>query len=272
LYTNTKPIFIYVFSKLIFDCMEIFLITFLVVTVSALIMEYIDSSLGMGYGTVLSPFLILMGFEPLLVVPSILISQAAGGLSASFFHHKFKNVEYKWKSRDSNIVCIITISGIMATVIAAIIAISIPKYFLNIYIGILVCVMGIILASNVVFRFKWSRIIGVGLISAFNKGMSGGGFGPVVTGGQIISGQNHKNAIGCTTMAEVPICLTGFLIYLAFNGISNWLFVLALLIGAIIAAPFGAFTTSKLNSIKFRRLLGLLITLLGIWTIWKVFS
>ena len=49
----------------------------------AFMCEFLDSSLGMGYGTILSPFLIIAGFDPLLVVPSTLISQALAGLSAA---------------------------------------------------------------------------------------------------------------------------------------------------------------------------------------------
>ncbi len=40
----------------------------------ALICEIIDSSLGMLYGTILSPILIIAGFDPPVVIPSILFS------------------------------------------------------------------------------------------------------------------------------------------------------------------------------------------------------
>ncbi len=43
-----------------------------------------DSFLGMMYGTVLSPLLILAGYNAKTVVPAILISQAAGGFVASW--------------------------------------------------------------------------------------------------------------------------------------------------------------------------------------------
>lgn len=52
--------------------------TLLLIGVLAIIMEFIDSSMGMMYGTILSPLLIGMGFRPEVIVPSILISQAVG--------------------------------------------------------------------------------------------------------------------------------------------------------------------------------------------------
>ncbi|MCK4232918.1 hypothetical protein KAX75_00695, partial [candidate division WOR-3 bacterium] len=67
--------------------MEITVGWFIFIAALAFCCEYIDSSLGMGYGTILSPVLIIMGFDPLIVVPSILLSQAVGGFTASIFHH-----------------------------------------------------------------------------------------------------------------------------------------------------------------------------------------
>ena len=40
----------------------------------AFICEYMDSTLGMGYGTTLTPILLMMGYNPLQIVPVVLIS------------------------------------------------------------------------------------------------------------------------------------------------------------------------------------------------------
>lgn len=137
--------------------------------------------------------------------------------------------------------------------------------------------------------------MGVGILSAFNKGLTGGGFGPVVTAGQVISGQDHKGAIGVTTLAEVPICTAAFLTYvigrvikeiegpildLPFRdffqkifseNIFKWELVLALLLGAVTVAPFGAFTTKKMKTDRLRVILGILVLILGIWTLVKTY-
>lgn len=241
----------------------------------ALIMEIIDSGLGMGYGTVLSPLLIILGFGSLSIVPCILASQALGGLLASIFHNRFKNAELgycktKPVSTDLKIVAVITCLGVLATIFAVFVAVSIPKWALNGYIGIVVLAMGIVLLSKAAFKFSWKKMLSVGILASFNKGLSGGGFGPVATGGQLISGQKNKNAIGCTTLAEVPICITGFLVYVWLKGIPDLSLLLPLLAGAIVAAPIGALVTKRIDSNKLRFLLGLTITVLGIWTIVKV--
>ena len=130
--------------------------------------------------------------------------------------------------------------------------------------------MGIILLSGSEFRFSWKKMIAVGVLSSFNKGMSGGGFGPVVTSGQIIAGRDGKNAIGATAFAEAPICIAGFLTFLITKGISNWNLVIFLSIGALLGAPLGALLTSKLKSERrLRLILAILTLILGTWTLVK---
>ncbi len=272
--------------------MELTITTILGLIIAAIICEFIDSSLGMLYGTILSPLLIIAGFNPLLVVPAILFSQAIGGLTAGIIHHYKKNVDFSFKSTnfqyirerlaklgykeafnrgttpDFKVTLCITSLGIVATIFAALVAINIPKNILKTYIGILVLIMGTILLSGATFKFSWKKIIGIGILSAFNKGISGGGFGPVVTSGQIISGRNGKSSIGVTTLAEAPICITGFLIYLFTQGIQSWSFVLSLTVGSLIGALIGPFFTAKFKSEKKLRLvLGVLVASLGIWTL-----
>ena len=77
--------------------MEITVGLFLLLFGMAFICEFIDSSLGMGYGTILSPVLIIMGFDPLVAIPALLLSQAVGGFTAAIFHHQFeKQYHYKF--------------------------------------------------------------------------------------------------------------------------------------------------------------------------------
>lgn len=271
--------------------MEITIGLFLLIVVLALFCELLDCSLGMGYGTILSPALLIAGFEPLAVIPAVLLSQAFGGLSASVFHHRYRNVDFSWDSKDLKLFFLIGGCGVLAVVFAAATSINIPKQALKTYIGVLVLVMGILTLVRPSFRFSWPRMIGVGVLSAFNKGMSGGGFGPVVTGGQILAGQEHKAAIGVTTLAEAPICISGFLAYVIGISIASlkgpvldipvktfaatmfgphvfrWELVLALALGSLAATPFGPLLTRVIERQVMRHLVAWLIIGLGIWAL-----
>ncbi|OGC44934.1 hypothetical protein A2V54_02120 [candidate division WWE3 bacterium RBG_19FT_COMBO_53_11] len=229
--------------------------------------ELLDSSLGMGYGTILSPVLLILGFNPLISIPSILISQAMGGFIAGVFHHQFKNSDFRPGTRDSKIFLAFSVLGVLATVIGALLAVSVSKEFIETYIGLLVLVIGILLILRVRFAFSRHKIFGLALLSGFNKAISGGGFGPLTTGGQVIVGHDHKNSVGITTLAEVPICSASFAVYFLTTGLPSWDLALALILGAATAAPFGALLTKKLDTEKMRVALAVLITVLGIWTL-----
>lgn len=250
--------------------------------------ELLDASLGMLYGTILSPVLIIAGYDPLVVVPSILLTQAVAGLVAALGHHRLRNANFgidhaAIKERDSGsfmmrlrramakdfkVVLVVSSLGVLASVGAAFVATSIPKIALSTYIGALVFVMGLVLVSKSAFRFSWRKVLGIGALSAFNKGLSGGGFGPVVTAGQLISGRESRGAIGATTLSEAPICIAGFLIYLLQNEMSSWDLVLFLGIGAILGAVVGPFITARFRSEKAIRVgLGVLVLALGAWTL-----
>lgn len=266
-------------------------LSIVLIVIIAFVAEFIDSSLGMMYGTLLSPILISLGYDPLVVVPSLLLSQALGGLVASIFHNKFNNADFtrnnetiikqenvgfisKLKNKytkDLKIVFVISSLGVIATIFASLIAVSIPKSFLKGYIAVLVLIMGMVLLFRHKFKFSWKKMLGLGILSSFNKGLSGGGFGPVVTSGQIISGNGSKKSVAATTLSEAPICITGFITYFLANGFSDWGFVLALSLGAIAAAPLGALFTSKMNEKKLRPILGVLTLGLGIWMVIKLF-
>ena len=139
------------------------------------------------------------------------------------------------------------------------------------YIGILILTIGIVilLTMNKNFKFSWKKITLLGLIASFNKGMSGGGYGPVVTGGQLIAGLNGRNAVGITSLAEGLVCLVGVITYLIADSSVNWHLAPYLVIGGIFSVPLSAFTVRKLNTDTLKIFIGIITICLGLFTLAK---
>ena len=240
----------------------------------AFLCEYIDSSLGMGYGTTLTPLLLIMGYDPLQVVPAILLSELFSGLTAAFFHHWFKNVNLKFGAQDFKVASILAGCSIFGTLAAVFIALRLPVFYLKLYIGILILSMGVLILSTRGRKYKlsWKKIVTLGLVAAFNKGISGGGYGPVVTSGQILSGIRSKNAIGITSLAEGLTCLVGVLLYLFYTDhIIDWKLAPSLILGAILSVPVAAYTVKRFKGHHLRRLVGIGTLILGGLTLYKLF-
>ena len=74
---------------------EGFVLTGLCIGAIAFLAEYVDSALGMGYGTTLTPILLMMGYEPMQVVPAVLLSELVTGLLAAMAHHVAGNANFR---------------------------------------------------------------------------------------------------------------------------------------------------------------------------------
>jgi len=244
------------------------------VVVLAFLCEFIDSSLGMGYGTTLTPLLLIMGYNPLQIVPAVLLSELITGLSAAFFHHRFKNVNFKLGNTDSKIAFVMAGCSIFGALAAVYVALNLPTFYVKLYIGLLVFSMGVLIlvTLNRQYRFSWGKIASLGVLAAFNKGISGGGYGPLVTSGQILTGVKSKNAIGITSLAEGLTCLVGVLIYLIYtNHIIDWGLAPSLVVGAVLSVPLAAYTVKRFKEGLLRLIVGIATLVLGIVTLGKLF-
>lgn len=236
----------------------------------ALVCEYVDSTLGMGYGTTLTPVLLLLGFEPVEIVPSVLLSEFLTGILAGVLHHEFGNVDFKPGSRAFKVVLVLAACSIVGTVAAVFAAVNLPAWVIKAYIGVVVLAMGIsILATmNRTFPFSWKKVVGLGLVAAVNKGLSGGGYGPLVCGGQILAGVDAKGAIGITSLAEGLVCIVGVVTYvLTGGGAIDWGLAPALSVGALLSVPLAALTVKKVSLPRMRWAVGSAVTALGLFTL-----
>jgi uncharacterized protein len=240
----------------------------------AFISEYLDSGLGMGYGTALAPILILIGYSPLVVIPAILLSQLFTDIAACVTHHKLGNVNFKINSFDFKAALLLGIVSSIGVIIAVIVALRIPRWILTLYIGLLVLAMGVLIIATAKkpVKFSWRKITGLSFLASFNKGISGGGYGPLVMGGQILSGINPKNAVGITAFAEAITCFVGFIIYLIIGKSIDWGLTGLLIISAVPAVPVAALTVKYVPADKLRFCAGVLIIILGICTLLKIGS
>ncbi len=178
----------------------------------------IDSSLGMGYGFTVTPLLLLLGYNPVEAVPAVLISSVVGDVLGSYFHQEYKNVDFNLGRRSLKIAIVIGAFGDIGAIFGALLAIGISTLYLKTYIGILVSLLGFFVLFSDKLRikmdFSWPRMILIGVIGAFNKGISGSGFGPVVTTGGLLSGLDEKSTVAIQCLSELPVCIIGFLTFM----------------------------------------------------------
>ena len=238
----------------------------------AFVCELVDSSLGMGYGTTLTPLLLLMGYEPKEIVPAVLLSEFVTGFLAGVFHHELGNVDLRPGTRDFKVTAVLTGLSVAGVLLAVGVAVSVPSWVVKLYIGVLVLGIGLAILKYRTgeMAFSWRRIAGLGFMAAFNKGISGGGYGPVVTGGQVLAGVRGRSAVGIASLAEGVTSAVGVLAYLASDMSIPWHLAPSLLLGATLSVPLAAYVVSRVPAKRLTLAIGSLSTMLGGYTLLRV--
>lgn len=243
------------------------------IIILAFFCELVDSSLGMGYGTTLTPLLLIVGYEPAEIVPAVLLSEFITGLLAGVFHQEFGNVQLRRGSRDLKVAGLLTGLSVVGTAVAVVIAINLPGWAIKVYIGLLVLIIGVAILISRRRRavFSWRRIAGLGFLAAFNKGINGGGYGPVVTGGQVLSGVEGRSAVGICSLAEGVASAVGVSVYLLSGTPFPWKLAPSLLIGAVLSTPLAAYAVKRISPQRLTLAIGSMSTLLGGYTLVRIF-
>ena len=231
-----------------------------------------DTAIGMGYGTLGTPVLLIFGVSSKIAVPAILISQFVGAACGSISHKKYKNVDVlNFKGRDGKIAFGMVGLGIIGALVGVIAAIKLPSIYVSTYIGLLVTVIGVVLILKPKSTFSWAKFTVISIVSGFNKAISGGGYGPVSTGGLLIAGHDTKKAIGTTVFAVAIINLFSFGVYLLSHSVTTYAVMLALSIGALLGSILGPRITKDVEMKRDTNIMGAAVLILGILTIITTF-
>jgi hypothetical protein len=216
----------------------------------AFIMEMIDNGLGGGFGTILSPLLVILGFPAKVIVPAILVSETISGLWGGFWHAWWRNVN--WRAVGLTLIGSLVAMGLATFIMGEYLSPAMLKYVISTF----AVVMGIFVVARSYMikrierlnlsKHQWLITI-MGFLIGYQKGTSGGNYGPFSVTGYMVMGMSAAVAIGTTTIAEGIACSLGVAMYLQMTGI-----VLAiaapLAIGSFIADPISAWANNHLKN------------------------
>jgi len=245
---------------------------FLAVFLAALICEYVDSALGMGYGTTLTPLLLVAGFSPLQIVPCVLASECVTGALAGLMHHRDGNVNLLRDRRARSTTILLSALSTVGAVAAVMFAVRLPEFWLKAIIAVMILSIGVVILSTIgrQLQFRRGHLIALGAVAAFNKGLSGGGYGPIVTAGQVVSGVSAKQAVGITSIAESLTCVVGLAAYFAVQGMVDLTLAAPLMLGAILSVPIATLTVRRLPERAMRGMVGAATCVLGVLALSKL--
>jgi len=232
--------------------------------------QMIDGALGMAYGVSSNTFLLSLGIPPAAASASVHMAEVVTTGISGFSHWKLGNVDWKLVRR-------LLLPGIIGGVIGAYVLTSINGEIIKPYIAAYLLIMGGVIIykaftikpPNKMDDYHGPRISLLGLFGGFCDAIGGGGWGPVVTSTLVAQGKYPRTTIGSVNFSEFFITFSEsvtFVLALRFG--QYWKIILGLLIGGAVAAPLAAILAQNLPVKTLMIVVGILIILLSIRTIY----
>lgn len=234
--------------------------TLIVLAIAGLVAQFVDGSLGMGYGLTSSTLLIFAGLSPAAASASVHLAEVGTTALSGVAHHRFGNVDWHAVRR-------IAIPGGIGAFLGATLLSSLSTESAKPLASTLLFTLGIyVLLRFLLGKQRVSRkgqpglrfLAPLGLIGGFIDATGGGGWGPVTTPTLLADGRLAPNrVVGTVSASEFIVAISasaGF--FTALGGeVLRMEFVAALLAGGFIAAPIAAYMVRHLNP----RLLGVIV-------------
>lgn len=239
-------------------------LTYVLVGVGA---QLIDGALGMAYGVSASSFLLSVGVTPAAASAAVHVSEVFTTGASGLSHLTFKNV-------NKRLFKAMVIPGVIGAMVGAYVLTSIDGDIVKPFVSVYLLIMGIVIirkALRKVIEKKKVRSVGVlALFGGFLDSIGGGGWGPVVTSTLLSKGRDPKYIIGTVNATEFFVAFASAGVFTWFMGLQNVSVIAGLVIGGIIAAPFGALLVGKVRPKTLMLIVGCLIIFLSLRNLIKL--
>lgn len=232
--------------------------------------QAIDGALGMAYGISSTTFLLGTGASPAAASAAVHIAEVFTTGASGASHLRFGNVDKKlfWR---------LVLPGVIGGVAGAYVLTSIDGKLIKPYVAAYLLAMGLYILFKA-WRAAQPRKGNLdhagklALTGGFVDAVGGGGWGPVVTSTLVGRGNNPRTTIGTVNTAEFFIALATAGSFAWLSELSHLPLIAGLVVGGLFAAPFAAWLCHKLSARTLLWLVGVLISALSLFNLWKALA
>jgi uncharacterized membrane protein YfcA len=229
------------------------------------IAQMIDGTLSMGYGVSATTLLLSLGLPPAAASASVHTSEVVTTAFAAYNHWRVGNVIASWVKK-------LLIPGVIGAILGAYVLTSVPGDVMKPFIAAYLLIMGVVILYKAVRHRptgeSHAHIVPLGVIGGFCDSVGGGGWGPIVAGTLLARGNPPRTTIGSVAFAEFFVTVAASATLLVTIGISNWMPIAGLALGGAIASPIAARLTGKIPAKPLMIMVGVLVILLSVRTIY----
>lgn len=226
--------------------------------------QMVDGALGMAYGVCSSTFLMSVGVSPAAASASVHVAEIFTTGASAIAHFSLKNIN---KRLFKALVIPAVLGGVVGAYLLSSFDGNMVKPFVNIYLFI----MGVVILRKAlapkVERTKVKHIGLLALVGGFLDSVGGGGWGPVVNSTLLSKGKTPRLIIGTVNSVEFFLTFASAGVFTLFMGLQNVQIIVGLVLGGVVAAPFGAYLVGKVKAKPLMIIVGLLVCFLSLRTL-----
>ena len=235
------------------------------------IAQLIDGAIGMGYGVIATSVLVATGMPPALASAAVHITKIPTGIASGLSHWKFGNVDWGLCRR---LILPGVIGGVIGASAISLMPLGMIRPLAAFYLGF----MGILVILRAVRwhgRREPAKLAGrrpgfVGLLGGLFDSF-GGGWGPIVTTSLIMQQHEPRKAVGSANTAEPVVAAIQAGVFSFWLGAATLTTIgstaLAIMAGALLAAPLAAFLVNRLPGRLIAGAVGMVLIAINIPTI-----
>lgn len=235
--------------------------------------QIVDGALGMAFGVISSTLLVsVMGVPPARASAGVhlveMFTTGASGLS----HIWHRNVDWRLFAR-------IAIPGIIGGVAGAYVLSNIDTSVARPLVMLYLTTIGFYLLYKALTypaapKARDAKVtVPLGLIGGFLDASGGGGWGPVVTSNLLIQGSDPRKTIGTVNTAEFLLTFAVSITFMLTIGLEAFTIVTGgLLVGGLLAAPFGALIAKRIPARTLLLMVGIVLTATSLFSLFKALS
>jgi uncharacterized membrane protein YfcA len=232
--------------------------------------QLVDGALGMAFGQISSTMLISMGVPPAAASAGVHTAETFTTAVSGVSHVLHRNVDWRLFFR-------IAIPGVIGGVIGAYVLSNIDAGTAKPIVLAYLAALGLYLLYRGIMHRHNERepkvVAPLGLAGGFLDAAGGGGWGAVVTSNLLVQGSSPRKTIGTVNTAEFFLTVTISATFIATLGWEAFtVATLGLLIGGVMAAPFGAWIAKRVDADRLLTFVGIVLTASSVYGLYRAVS
>lgn len=229
--------------------------------------QLVDGALGMAFGQISSTILISIGVPPAAASAGVHTAETFTTAVSAVSHVAHRNVDWSLFFR-------LAIPGVVGGVLGAYILTTVDASVAKPFVLVYLTSLGLYLFYRGVMHRHTERtpkiVSPLGLVGGFLDAAGGGGWGGIVTSNLLVQGSNPRKTIGTVNTAEFFLTVTISATFIATLGWKAFTVATSgLLIGGVLAAPFGAWIAKRVNPDMLLTFVGALLTIVSVYGLYR---